>query len=338
MDETAPAREATGCRNAVSVGTSGSNVGEAPFRSAVPTAFLVAAASAYGANIPFARLASFAGVSGADLVALRVALLLVVLAAAAVLSQTSVRVPRGERSTLFGLGLTTALVGLAYVSSVSFIPVGIAVLVFYTYPLLILLASPFVDGGGLTLNRLIAFALAFAGIALAIGPSFQALDWRGIALAAAASIAAATQFFFASRAPGGGGIVTVFWVHVVILPVALLASLVSGGPASASTFIGAFWPVAIMSTLYFGGFVAQLRGMRQTSAAAAGLIFCLEPIVATIAAALMLGERLSLTQYGGGALVLAGIVTSLASRPVRRIREPTPVLMDAVCVERRPLS
>jgi drug/metabolite transporter (DMT)-like permease len=41
-------------------------------------------------------------------------------------------------------------IGTAYLSSVAFIPVTVAVVVFYTFPVLIVLASPLVEGTRLT--------------------------------------------------------------------------------------------------------------------------------------------------------------------------------------------
>ena len=101
---------------------------------------------------------------------------------------------------MLGLGLGTAAVGLCYISSVAFIPVGVATIIFYTFPLIILVASPMIDGDRPTLARAAIFGLAFAGLAIAIGPSFQTLDPRGLALAGGAALGATVQFFFAARA------------------------------------------------------------------------------------------------------------------------------------------
>jgi drug/metabolite transporter (DMT)-like permease len=198
---------------------------------------------------------------------------------------------------------------------VSFIPVGVAAIIFYTFPLVILIVSPFVDGTRLTRARLIAFALAFAGIALAIGPRFHDLDGRGLILAALASAGATAQFFFAARAPGGGGLTTLFWVHAIILPAAVIASLIAGGPAAQASWSNAALPVAATIALYMLGFWLQLRGLRATSAATGSLIFCLEPIVATLSAAALIGERLGAGQYAGGVLVVVAIALGVGTPP-----------------------
>src|SRR5437762_2445508 len=78
---------------------------------------------------------------------------------------------------------------------------------------------------------LIAIALfAFAGLALAVGPSFDTLDPRGILLATAAALFCTVQFF-SGRAishymtPAAFGAL----VHVTIWPATLLVAVVAGG-------------------------------------------------------------------------------------------------------------
>ena len=279
---------------------------------------LLGSASCFGLNIPYARMAAAFGVPGPDIVVLRVAVMLALLAAIAALrGRGSLRVAAGARGRLLGLSLVTAVVGLCYVSSVSFIPVGIAVLIFYTFPMLILAATPFVDRRRLSVWQVCACGLAFAGIALAIGPSLGALDWRGLVLAAMASGAAATQFFLVARAPGGGGLASMFWVHVAVLPVSLAVMLTLGGPVPLATLEAASLPVSFTVLFYIFGFALQFRGLRLTSAASAGLIYCIEPVVAVAVAAWLLGERLTLAQYLGGALVLGAVLVGLLSERKR---------------------
>jgi len=59
-----------------------------------------------------------------------------------------------------------------------------------------------------------------------------------------------------------------------------------------------------------------MRAQREMSTARAALIFCFEPLFAAVTSWLVLGERLALMQWGGGALILVGMV--LAELPVSR--------------------
>ena len=81
----------------------------------------------YGLNVGYARLASFAGVSGSTLVVYRVLIMLVVAGSVALVLGRSLQVARDERGIVGLLGITTALVSVGYLSSVAYIPVAVAV-------------------------------------------------------------------------------------------------------------------------------------------------------------------------------------------------------------------
>src|SRR5437016_11260021 len=77
--------------------------------------------------------------------------------------------------------------------------------------------------------------------------------------------------------------------------------------------------VALAYTVLFAStacFLLQMRAQREMSSARAALIFCFEPLFAALTSWLVLGERLSLLQWSGGALILLGMV--LAELPMSR--------------------
>jgi drug/metabolite transporter (DMT)-like permease len=266
------------------------------------------AAGAYGFNITFARIAALDGVSGPIIIIYRVLLLVLLAAGLAVLLRRSLLFARDAIEPMLVLGMASAGVGLCYISSVAFIPVLVAAVVFYTFPILIVLASPFVDGRPLS-GALLAIALtAFIGVVLVVGPGFGSLDPRGLLLAAGASAAAAIQFFAAARCASVPIVPKVFWVQVCSLPTSILVAFVTVGMAGPSALLAS--PLAVTLTIlgFLVGFVLQMMSLARISAVVAGLVFCFEPLVAVITSAAVLGERLSLLQYVGGALVIAAIV------------------------------
>lgn len=281
-------------------------------------------ATLFGLNIGFARLASFAGVSGASLVVYRVALMLAVIGAAAFLLRHSLAVPRDERRAVGLLGVATTFVGLCYLSSVTFIPVAVAVVVFYTFPVLIVLLSPVVEGTSLTPALLGIVALALLGVLLVVGPAFENLDWRGIALAMGASVATATQFFAAARAKRTGLIAKTFWVHLLVLPVAALIGAAVGALAPPAAL--ALAPLAVAATVggYVVGFVLQLMALSRITAVVAGVAYCAEPVIAALSSTVILDEPLSAIQLLGGGLVLCAILLNVVIESRRRTRAFVP--------------
>ena len=273
--------------------------------------FALASASLYGVNIVYARMASFAGASGSAIVVYRVFLMLVLVGIVAAVAKSSLKAARAERGTLLLLGISTAFVGLCYLSSVAYIPVAVAAVVFYTFPILIVLASPFVEGTRLTPALLGVVALATLGVGLVVGPAFGDLDWRGLALAFGASIATAIQFFAAARCRKTGVMAKTFWIHLLVLPTAALISLAAGQLAPPSTLALAPFAVAMTIGGYIVGFVLQFLALGRITAVAAGIIYCAEPVVAALSSAIILNETLAPLQIAGGALVLAAIMANV---------------------------
>ena len=284
--------------------------------------FALAAASLYGVNIVSTRFAALAGISGVTLVFYRVFVMLALVAAAAALWRTPLRIAAGERGTVAVLGIATAALGAAYLSSVAFIPVTVAVVIFYTYPVLIVLASPLVDGSRITGTLIAVVALAAMGVVLVVGPAFQGLDWRGLALAATASVATAVQFFAATRCRRTGVVAKVFWIHLMVLP----ASAAIGVIAGALTPPGALGlaPIAVAVTVggYVLGFVFQfaalariLGGRRRHRVSAPSRWSRRSPRRRCSA------RRLTALQLLGCALVLAAILTNVVAEQ-RRARAP----------------
>jgi drug/metabolite transporter (DMT)-like permease len=287
-------------------------------------AFALSSAALYGININYARLASFEGVSGTAMVVYRVLLMLALAAAAALAWRLPVAVPRQERATIGWLGLATAFVGIFYLSAVAFIPVAVAVVIFYTFPILIVLASPFVEGTRLTAPLLGIVALALAGVALVVGPATDALDWRGVALALGSSVATAAQFFAATRARRTGVVAKTFWIHLLVLPTAILVGAASGSLAPPSALALAPFAVAMTIGGYVLGFVLQFLALARIPAVVGGIAYCAEPVVAALSAVIVLDEPLSAVQLCGGALVIAAIVLNVLRESRRTARPVVP--------------
>lgn len=289
--------------------------------SAAPASGLVLAlggAIAYGLNIIYARMAAAVGISGTSIVFYRVLLILVLIGAVAALTRRSLAVAPSERGLLAVLGLSSTLVGVCYLSSVTFIPVTVAVAIFYTYPVLIVLANPLVEGRRLDAGSLGIVFCAFAGVFLVVGPAFQDLDPRGVLLAATASVATAVQFFAGARARRTSVPAKAFWINAMVLPVTVgIGALLGGldGPADL-----ALAPAAMTLGIAFFvvGFFLQFAALARASAVVTGLAFCAEPVVAALGSAILLGERLGPVQIAGSALVLASIIANVVLDHRRR--------------------
>jgi drug/metabolite transporter (DMT)-like permease len=279
-------------------------------------------AAAFGTNIVSAQIAGQAGLNGPLLVFYRVFVMIALVLGAAALWRVGLAVARGQRRSVFAFVVTTALVGSAYLSSVAFVPVSVAAVVFYTFPILIVLAEPLLTPTRFSVDRLIVALVAFAGVALVVGPDLHGLDPRGLLLALAASVLAAGQFFAGAASAATPVVPKLFWSHLIILPVTAIILALTGGFLPPEALSRAPWAVAVTVGGYLFGFVLQVLALMRIAPGAAGLAFCAEPLFAVAIAAVVLGERLGGLQYAGGALVVAAIMANVMLEQKRRPLAP----------------
>ena len=281
--------------------------------------FALAGAFFYGFNITFAKISAELGVQGPMIVAERVLVMIAIGLILALVTRSSLHVVRGERVPMALLGLGSMGVSIGYLSSVAFIPITVAAVIFYTFPILIVIASPFIDKKKLTPAMLGIVALAFVGVVLVLGMASGDLDLRGVALAALASVSAAMQFFAGTRCHKSSNAAKIVVTQAIVLPGAIASVFATGGVFSMETQILAAVPIWLTIGGFVLGFVFQILALARISATVAGLLFCLEPVVAAITSALVLDERLLPVQYFGGFLVIAAIaLTMVVERRVAR--------------------
>jgi drug/metabolite transporter (DMT)-like permease len=285
-------------------------------RTGLGIACALGAAAAYGLVPTFVRTGFENGVPPIESTLFRTGLLSVVFAVFAIVQGQSFAIPRPAIPSFVVQSIATFLVSAGYLASIQFIKVGLAVIIFFFFPVLIMLCAPLVEGRNPGMVRLAIALTAFVGLAVAIGPSFDSLDIRGILLAAAATFGATLQFF-SGRAISAYLVPSVFGslVHVAIFPAVLAAVLVVGGgninilTGGSATAVG-LTAMAGMSIIYVGAYLVHMLALRFAPASTVAPFFNLEPVTATVVAVLALGEKLELNQYVGGAIVLAALIAS----------------------------
>ncbi len=230
--------------------------------------------------------------------------------------------PRRDWGPIVLLGLLgVAAIQGGYYYSISVLGVGLAILIQYLAPALIVVYDV-TRGTRLTGRVLFTLVAALAGTALLIGdpghgPAHaRTLDWL---------ISFSTAFTFAfyivyskrllqRNEPETVLLYTflvagIFWAFFKP-PTTIVAAGYSGGTW------GLFMIIAVSSALI--PFACFYAGLRRMPPAEAGILATLEPVVAVVSAWLWLGEGLAALQWAGALLVL--IAAALASY----VPEPTP--------------
>ncbi len=224
-----------------------------------------------------------------------------------------VRMPPRERYVSLGLGLLIGAQSFTYYSSIQYIPAGLAVLIFYTSPILVALAMRFVDGEPLTAAKLIALATAFLGLAITFQVEFESLHPLGIAFAAFSAFGLATTIVVSSRVLRRADS-RQMTLHMTIVSSA--AYLVALALTRSLDFpdTGAGWLMMLsMPVLYLISMLAFFTAVPMTGPSRAAMFSNAEPVFTLLLAAAVLGEVLtSLKLVGAGMVVGAIIIIQLA--------------------------
>lgn len=266
------------------------------------------AAAGYGSAYVVARIAYDLGLNVFTLNFLRFLVLVMVCALWIALRGGGFRLPPRSLAVILSLGVLITAAGLGNFGAIEFIPVSLAILIFYTYPLVTLILNAIAERRAPRPADYAAFLLAFAGLALALDVSMEGLDPRGVGLALFASFAAGAHLVVSQMAlrVAGLAVVTLFMSLAALLLTGLV-TVAFAGFAMPSSAPG-LWTVAYVIAAFCVGMGAMLAAVRMIGPVQTSIIMCMEPPMVIGCAYLLLGERMTITQLFGASLVIIGVV------------------------------
>ncbi|MBJ7902708.1 EamA family transporter [Streptomyces sp. DSM 110735] len=292
-------------------------------------------AVAFGGSGVAAKPLIEAGLDPLHVVWLRVA------GAALVMLPVAVRhcdLPLRRPALLAGFGLlAVAGVQACYFASLSRIPVGVALLVEYLAPALVLGWVRFVQHRPVTKAAALGVVLAAGGLACVVevwsGLSFDVL---GLLFALGAACCQVGYFVLSDQggdageeAPDPLGVIAYgLLVGAVVLTVVarpwgmdwrVLGGSVRLDGSAVPAAVLLVWIVLVATVL---AYVTGVLSVRRLSPQVAGVVACLEAVIATVLAWVLLGEHLSAPQVFGGAVVLVGAFIAQSATPAKGFAEP----------------
>ncbi|KUM99247.1 hypothetical protein AQI95_40135 [Streptomyces yokosukanensis] len=298
----------------------------------------LASALAFGGSGVAAKPLIEAGLDPLHVVWLRVAGAALVMLPLAVRHRALVR---RRPALLAGFGLlAVAGVQACYFAALSRIPVGVALLIEYLAPALVLGWVRFVQRRPVTRAAALGVVLAAGGLACVVevwsGLSFDAV---GLLLALGAACCQVGYFVLADHggdageeAPDPLGVIAygllvgALVLTVVARPWGMRWSVLTGSADMNGTAVPALvllgWIVLIATVV---AYVTGVLSVRRLSPQVAGVVACLEAVIATVLAWVLLGEHLSAPQIAGGAVVLVGAFIAQSSTPAKGSAEPVAV-------------
>jgi len=297
----------------------GPSASSAPLRVGLGYTFALTAAAFFGVGGIIAKAAFNSGVQPSILAEWRVLFAFLVFVSIFAALRFDLRIQRSDLIWFAVFGVVgLAGVSLIYYEAIKRIPVGVALVIEYTGPVLLLIYARL--RGRVVGQRLwIAAVLAVIGCFFAAGAydaRLRELNAVGLALAAIDAFVFALYFALGERLGRtyatptllvwGFGFALVGWS--IIRPPWLLP----WAETSADGYIQIAAVVVIATVIPFA---LTLAAVRLIPAARVGLAATLEPAVAAVAAWVALGENLDPLQIAGGVVVLVGIAIAQSLRP-----------------------
>jgi len=217
------------------------------------------------------------------------------------------RHPPRQRLIALGLGLLFAMVMLGLLASVSLLPVSIAILAYFIYPLLTGIGAALTGVERLGWRALLTAATAFAGLSLMLGVNLSALAPLGLACAFGAALCRVGSLL-ATRAWLAGTDARLTTWYSMLPSTALFMALWMGFGAwnPPQTALGwfAFTVVAACSTL---STLLIYMSTNTVGPFRTALAMNLEPLVTAIASVWLLDEVLTPIQLLGAGVMIASL-------------------------------
>jgi drug/metabolite transporter (DMT)-like permease len=213
-------------------------------------------------------------------------------------------------ATAIGYSLHNPMLLIAF----KFIPVSLAVLVLYVFPLIVAFMAAGIGQERLRPSTLAAAVVGFAGVALVMEVGGVALDWRGLALAGVSAVALAVNVVGAAQLNRHMKALAVpFALSVVGAVVFGALMLADGGPVLPASVRG-WWLFAAAALASPAAIFAFYAALPRAGAPRSSLVLNIEPVIMVLLAAWLLGETLSPMQGVGAALIVGAIAVAALAR------------------------
>ena len=214
-----------------------------------------------------------------------------------------------DRALSLAVGLVLAVQSFCHYEAIALLPVSIAILVMYLYPLLVGLISHVLGREKLKPVLVIALVIALVGLFFALDAPGAGLDSSGIALAVGAAVTFAIVIVANASIiqRTGRSLPVTFHMNLTASATFIVLCAVFGEfplPASREGWI-AFTAVPIFYSI---GLICFFIAVGAIGAVKSSLIMNFEPVAAVVLGFTMLGQVLTPMQLLGAGLVVGAII------------------------------
>jgi drug/metabolite transporter (DMT)-like permease len=284
------------------------------------TILVFVSAVSFGFMPIFARFAYAQGVGVDELLFIRFLLAFLIMGTLLAASHRLVLPGRRDFLTLIVLGAVGYfLQSTFYFSALLFSPVAIVALLLYTYPVFVTLGAYALGWERISRRIAGAFIIALAGLVLVVNP-FGTIIGLGVFLAFGSAIVYTLYILGGSKVLRRvRGDVAAFYVMGAASVSFGLTGAVSGLIRLNWSVAGWFWVLTLTLVCTVLAATTFFIGISKIGPSRAALISLIEPVTAVILSLAIFGNRLTLSQWFGGLLILISTaITTVYGKPHSR--------------------
>ncbi len=213
------------------------------------------------------------------------------------------------------LGAVTAIYTWALLSSINAIPLALAILVFYLFPLIATVILGVCGWAKLGSKTISAIVLAFVGLALALDPRGSNLDIEGVALAFVGALGLGVVIAVSSRVFRAGD-ARPLTLYMAAVAGVLLSALCAARGEFVLPQTGLGWIGFVGAAVFYAfAMIAFFIAISMIGPVPVSLLSYAEPVATAGLGVIVLGETLTLVQIAGIALVIVALIGATFRRP-----------------------
>ena len=193
--------------------------------------------------------------------------------------------------------------------SVKYIDVSLAILIFSTYPIIVLFVSILIDKEKIDLKIKVVFLITFSGLFLVLGPSLESLNIFGVSSAIIASVGASIIILTNQKLSNRqistihiNAFTNLFNFIFFIIVISLFFEI------NIHISIKAWLIILIPSFCYAVAFFLQLSAIPRIGQSKTALLLYTEPMIAVLSAIVLLKEVLNFFQSLGAIIVISSLI------------------------------
>ena len=249
---------------------------------------------------------------GADVLSVTIfrGVIMIIICFLILLFKRKIHRPRNKTLLLtLGSGVAFAFMSFGYFESVNYLTVGLAISIYFLHPLLVSVASHFLRITPIKLSHIIAIVITLVGLYMVTESLGGNISQFGVFLAFLAALSVTAMILLNAKALEDSDPITINFLMVTVTTIclALFAIFDTKELNLPRSEIGWLSILGVGVTFSFG-LMSFFYSVSMIGAVKSTMITCLQPAFATIFAAIILAEFLSLQQISGILIIIVGLI------------------------------